>query len=593
MMDAVPRLTEEDLEQYVFGPSLERGYDYYEQGHVLRVVRRGNRLRAEVAGSQYEPYGVTVDLSESGLVTAYCSCPYDWGGYCKHIIAVLLTYIHSPDEIIQRPNLDTLLADLEQDDLRNLIASLVHVRPDLLDFVEKEIRQMRNQEAITGDVDVDVAAVQRELRADMRRTLLDFERNYYDSYYDEWSADPTRPLWPHLKQARTLLDAGEGQNALTLLQGIMEAWVPALEEFMELDDYGFIEDILYDGVREAGLLLAEALLSVELAEEEKAAWRDRFSYWQTVLDGLGLEVAEGALEQGWDYEPLVRVLEGAVTEKGAWEGTAPHYADDLAVARLNVLKRQGRVQEYLYLAQAEGQIPEFIDMLIEAGRVDEAVEVARGYEHVGWLYPVVRKLAEHGAEAEAVDLAEHGLSLEGSKHELAVWLRDSAAAAGRPQLALRAAEVAFGERFELADYQAAEELAGDEWPARRKRLLAALEEAASAESKIDVYLHEGLVEQAMAAVGGGRLPDTVLLRVLRAARETHPDWAIRQCQRKAEAIMNAGKSGEYDAAVSWLGQAREIYEEHGRLAAWRDYLDGLLDKHSRKYKLVPMLREIR
>lgn len=593
-MSSLPQLTEDDLEQYVFGPSLERGYDYYEQGRVLRIVRRGNRLRAEVAGSEYEPYAVTINLSESGLVTAYCSCSYDWGGYCKHIVATLLTYIHSPDEIIQRSDLDTLLADLDRDALHNLLASLVHARPDLLDIVEHEIRQMGNRpEAIAGDVDVDVAAVERELRADMRRTMLDFRRGYYHSYYDEWSADPTRPLWPHLKRARALLDAGEGENALILLQGVMEVWVPALEEFLDLDEYGFIEDVLYDGVQEAGMLLAEALLSVELTEEEAVAWRERLHQWQVELEGLGLEVAQTALEQGWNYEPLARVFQGDITDEGAWEGTAPYYADDLANVRLNVLERQERIQEFLYLAAAEGQIPRFIDMLITVGRVDEAVEAARGYQHVGWLYPVVRQLAEHGAEAEALDLAEHGLSLEGSKHEMAVWLRDRAVAAGRRQVALRAAEVAFRERFDVANYQAVEELAGDDWPARRKRLLALMEEAASSQSKIDVYLREGLVEQAMAVVGGSRLTDTVLLRVIRAARETHPDWAIRQCRREAEVIMEAGKSGKYDVAVSWLGQAREIYEEHGRLGEWRDYLDGLLDRHSRKYKLVPMLREIR
>lgn len=593
-MDSVPRLTEEDLEQYVFGPSLERGYDYYEQSRVLRVVRRGNRLRAEVAGSQYEPYGVTVDLNESGLVTAFCSCPYDWGGYCKHIVAVLLTYIHSPEEIIQRPELDTLLADLDRDRLRDLLTSLVHVQPDLLDFIEKEIQQMRSRpEVIARDAEVDVGSMQRELRADMRRTLLDFERSYYDSYYEEWRADPTRPLWPHLKQARGLLDAGEARRALAFLRGVMEAWVPALEEFMALDEYGFIEDVLYDGVREAGALLAEALLSVDLTDEEKAAWRDRLADWQVTVEGLGLEVAETALDQGWDYEPLVRVLQGDVTEDGIWEGSVPYYADALARARLNVLKRQGRVEPYLYLAQAEGQIPAFIDMLIEVGRVEEAVEVAQGYSHVGWLYPVVRRLDEQGAEAEALALAEHGLSLEGSKHELAVWLRDKAAVAGQGPTALRAAEVAFMERFELVDYQAAEELAGDDWPTRRKQLLVALERSASPESKIDVYLYEGMVEKAMAAVGGGWLPDTALLRVIKAAAERHPDWAIRHCRREAEAIMDAGRSGEYDAAVSWLLQARDVYEAHGRLAAWRDYLDNLLDEHHRKYKLVPMLREIR
>ena len=35
-------------------------------------------------------FKVEIDVEPSGI-TAHCSCPYDWGGYCKHIGAVLLT----------------------------------------------------------------------------------------------------------------------------------------------------------------------------------------------------------------------------------------------------------------------------------------------------------------------------------------------------------------------------------------------------------------------------------------------------------------------------------------------------------------------
>jgi len=32
-----------------------------------------------------------------------CTCHYDWGGYCKHIVAVLLTFIRDRAEIADRP----------------------------------------------------------------------------------------------------------------------------------------------------------------------------------------------------------------------------------------------------------------------------------------------------------------------------------------------------------------------------------------------------------------------------------------------------------------------------------------------------------
>jgi hypothetical protein len=54
------------------------------------------------------------------------------------------------------------------------------------------------------------------------------------------------------------------------------------------------------------------------------------------------EPAMAAAEQGWDYPPLVQVLQGEITERGAWEKEAPSYADALTIARLNVLERQAR-----------------------------------------------------------------------------------------------------------------------------------------------------------------------------------------------------------------------------------------------------------
>ena len=43
-------------------------------------------------GSQFAPYGVRVDFDEAGIIDATCSCPYDWDGLCKHIVAALLAY---------------------------------------------------------------------------------------------------------------------------------------------------------------------------------------------------------------------------------------------------------------------------------------------------------------------------------------------------------------------------------------------------------------------------------------------------------------------------------------------------------------------
>jgi uncharacterized Zn finger protein len=48
-------------------------------------------------------------LDDSGVVEASCTCLYEYGGYCKHIVAMLLAYMHDPDSFEQRADPRDLL----------------------------------------------------------------------------------------------------------------------------------------------------------------------------------------------------------------------------------------------------------------------------------------------------------------------------------------------------------------------------------------------------------------------------------------------------------------------------------------------------
>ena len=90
-MPTLETLTEADLRGPLNTKSLRRA-----RGYVHRVqdpVRAGQTLTAQVRGSRL--YQVEIEVDPGGI-HATCSCPYDWGGYCKHIGAVLLMWISSP-----------------------------------------------------------------------------------------------------------------------------------------------------------------------------------------------------------------------------------------------------------------------------------------------------------------------------------------------------------------------------------------------------------------------------------------------------------------------------------------------------------------
>jgi len=72
-MDPLPNFSEAIIRQHASPESYRRGQDYYEQGAVRNIVRRGQQLQAEVEGSQYEPYQVQIILDEGGIFDADCT----------------------------------------------------------------------------------------------------------------------------------------------------------------------------------------------------------------------------------------------------------------------------------------------------------------------------------------------------------------------------------------------------------------------------------------------------------------------------------------------------------------------------------------
>ncbi len=144
-MDPLPNVTEASIRQHASSDSYHRGREYYEQGAVVRVVHRDQQLHAEVEGSQYEPYRVQITYDAGGITQALCTCPYIWGGWCKHIVATLLAALYSPTTVEERPPVRTLLAGLEREQLQALLSHLVEQQPALADVVEAQVHRVRSQ----------------------------------------------------------------------------------------------------------------------------------------------------------------------------------------------------------------------------------------------------------------------------------------------------------------------------------------------------------------------------------------------------------------------------------------------------------------
>lgn len=70
-----------------------RGWGYFENGHVDMVVKKGNKLIGTVFGMAPAPYEVRVEIADE--IYSRCSCPV--GAMCKHGVAVILQWINKKE----------------------------------------------------------------------------------------------------------------------------------------------------------------------------------------------------------------------------------------------------------------------------------------------------------------------------------------------------------------------------------------------------------------------------------------------------------------------------------------------------------------
>ena len=590
-------LTEALVRQYASPESFRRGQEYFQDGAVISLVRRGSVLQAEVEGSQPEPYRVRVVADAAGLTEASCDCPYDWGGWCKHIVAALLACVHEPESVEERPTVEEMLSGLNREQLLGLLLRLADGDPSVADVLDEEIPLLASSSAETPNP---------EAKRSTRRTALDtvsIRRQVHSILHSLDRMRPSEAYWHVgnvvvdvrrvLDQAWDFIKAGDGGNAVLILEAITEEYQGAFEV---LDDSNGDVGAFFDDLGEAW---TEALLTAKLSSEEREAWAEKLASWADEVGAYGVDdafyAAEAAAMQGWDHPAVQRALEGKVRDPRAWREETADWPDELNIARLNVLERQQRHDEYLHLAKVAAQTQRYVTMLVRLGRLKDAVDYSMKHlDSAEDALAISKALREHGEVPAALDIAERGLALDGQKALLAEWLRDLASSCGETQRALSAAVIAFCADPGLVAYQRTQELAGDSWLDYRAKLLDHLRNSKSyyPRGQVEVFLHEGLVADAIDAVDASS--DYELIdQVVDAAIELNPEWVIQTCRRQAEPIIKGGKAQYYDHAVRWLGKARDAYRIADKQQEWHTYLEDMIDRHGRKYKLLPMLKTLR
>jgi uncharacterized Zn finger protein len=587
-------LTEATVRELARSTSYDRGQSYYERGAVSDVVRRGETVRADVEGSQYQPYTVAIEFDDAGVARTDCSCPYDHGGICKHRVAVLLTYIRDPDCVSTRQPISELIADADQETLQNLLVELADSRPAVAEWVETRLTTTDDETDTNSSVSVSLESIRRQANHALPKPG---QRGHNDAYAEaERMAEELDGL---IEQARMALKAKDGETALDVLAAITDEladnrWAGLLPHDIP-SVYGVLGDL--------NETFIEAILTAELAEHERDEWEDRLAEWDDQFrhfmgESTFMAAADAAV-QGWDDERVQQAMEGDLGTGEFWgdENETPWYAEDIVTVRLTILEREDRIEEYLNLAEAAEQTEAYAKMLVQEGRIEEAVDYAiERLSTPGAVLELAKTLRAHDQTQAALRVAHHGLTVDGlRKDTLAEWLRDRAANTGDSDLALEAAVTAFEASPSLAAYQAVEEIADDDWETVRPELLEFLRtqdlRGHTAARSAEVFLEEEQYEDAI-ELADSTGQTSVIEPVVEAVVEERPQWAISTCKSQAEPIIENGQHGSYATAVRWLRRAGTAAQAADELDEWREYVETMRDDHYRKYKLRPMLDDL-
>ena len=100
------KLTTHWLRSNATATSYDRGEEY--EDSVRKLKKEGSTYTAKVDGS--DTYKVEIIESDTDIY-AECTCPYDHGGICKHIVAVGLNILSGNFTEVEPAKIATILTD--------------------------------------------------------------------------------------------------------------------------------------------------------------------------------------------------------------------------------------------------------------------------------------------------------------------------------------------------------------------------------------------------------------------------------------------------------------------------------------------------
>jgi len=186
MKESYPDLTMEDIQAWVGQASYRKGDSYFHQGAIIEPRQQGMMLKAHCLGSSAPSYRVQATLDEEGIAEANCSCPVGAGSQCKHIAALLLTWLNNPEAFEENADLETSLEQRSKPELIVLIRQMLQRYPEL-----EYLLELPSPAAATSQADINPKIIRHQVTQAFARSGDDWGwRDLFEAAGDQselWS----------------------------------------------------------------------------------------------------------------------------------------------------------------------------------------------------------------------------------------------------------------------------------------------------------------------------------------------------------------------------------------------------------------------
>jgi hypothetical protein len=572
------QLTVMAIKQRVGERSFQRGQAYFESDAIFDRQRQGALLKARCKGQSADSYAVSARIAGGRIKEANCRCPVGFGGYCKHVAALLLTWLHAPDEFRETAPLKKRLSECSKSRLVELIQQMIKRKPGLESWLELALPAA----APSGKGESKGEVVKPE--AYRRQAVAAFSNAGYG-----WKAD--REVTTALKSLKEIGDRFRSrknvESAVAVYRGILEGFIAKYKSH-------------HDETGDVCVVVGECITALRECLPQCAAGSEaRESVLHTLFDILKLDINLGGIGLS-EGVPEALIGQTNAAERATIADWIRRELPDNKDFRSN-WKREawGRLQlefrgependdAYLKHCRELGLTGDLVRRLLERGRLDEALREIHSSSDRD-LLRLAKQLISHKHVEVAHTLVRDRLIKDAkgrNSRRLRKWLKQfyQSCKDWKSLLELRVEE--FRGEPNFSRYQEIRKLARKlkTWETLRSDLLSSIPRDSN--DRIRIHLDEGDVDQAIllweSRSGQRRVADgldRLDLEVARAAEKSHPETALGIYRAEVESLIYARGRQNYQSACRFLKKIRPLLTTSGRGDDWDDYISRLREEN--------------